>query len=301
MRIQSNGLGVQSTTVFLMAHYGDIETIDHSIFSDTQEEPEAVYEHLDWLRTVSAPCPIIHICTAGKLGDHLLAVTIGSSQRKKHKPGKDGSTRFASIPAFTATHHEVRQPGKFRDGIVRRQCTKEYKVEPVERVIRRTILGLKPRQRVPKGVEVEHIFGISLDERCRADRIMDRIGDSKWQFPVFPLIEKRMTRDDCRDYLKGKVPHEVPRTACVFCPFKSDEEWHRTKQSPKDWARAVEVDRGLRVEGLRVNEGMNQALYVHRRCIPLEMIDFDAIMATKDRNTTPSMFANRDCEGMCGV
>ena len=39
-----------------------------------------------------------------------------------------------------------------------------------------------------------------------------------------PLIERHMTRRDCLDWLdeRGTVPHEVPRSACVFCPFHDD-------------------------------------------------------------------------------
>lgn len=50
MRILNLGAGVQSTTIFLMAHEGELPMIDYAIFADTQEEPKAVYDHLAWLR-----------------------------------------------------------------------------------------------------------------------------------------------------------------------------------------------------------------------------------------------------------
>lgn len=282
MRILNLGAGVQSTCVFLMSHEGLIEPIDHAIFGDTQEEPASVYQHLAWLRTVPAPVPIIHVGTAGKLGDHLLAGSIAAGGRKANKIGQDGSTRFASIPAFTATHHELRDLREAcNEGIVRRQCTKEYKVEIVDRIIRRDIVGLKPRQRMPKSFSCTQLFGISWDERGRADRIRKRFdnngrGSANWSTPAFPLIDLKMTRQDCKEWLKGRVPHETPRSACVFCPFKSASEWLKTKANPQEWARAVEVDRGIRAEGAAVNRGFNQALYLHRQCIPLEMVDLEA-------------------------
>lgn len=289
MRILNLGAGVQSTRVFLMSHYGDIEPIDHAIFGDTQEEPLAVYDHLRWLRTVPAPVPIIHVATVGKLGDDLMK-------------GRNGG-RFASIPCFTAQHHDKRTTGDgCREGITRRQCTREYKIEPVERVIRRDILGLKPRQRMPKDVKVTQLFGISWDERKRADRIRQRIEGIPWSTPEFPLIDRRITRADCVEWLKDKVPHETPRSACVFCPYKSNAEWLRTKANPAEWRRAVEVDDALRKEGVVVNRGLDQSLYLHRLCIPLKMIDLEA-EAKKDaaRKVVP-LFAMLDCgEGMCGV
>jgi hypothetical protein len=65
MRILNLGAGVQSTTLFLMSHEGVIPPIDHAIFADTQEEPEAVYDHLAWLRTV--PAPVLHRQVQGNL------------------------------------------------------------------------------------------------------------------------------------------------------------------------------------------------------------------------------------------
>jgi hypothetical protein len=213
------------------------------------------------------------------------------------------TTRFASIPAFTATHHELRQLREScNEGIVRRQCTKEYKVEVVERVIRYEILGLKPRQRMPKGTAIEQLFGISWDERGRADRIRKRFKDVPWSEPRFPLIEQYMTRDDCQAWLSKRVPHEVPRSACVFCPFKRAAEWLRTKQNPHEWARAIEVDRGLRQDGAAANRRLRQALYLHRQCIPLEMVDLEEQAEKEERKKATPLFALLDCgEGMCGV
>ena len=38
-------------------------------------------------------------------------------------------------------------------------------------------------------------------------------------------FDLEMTRADCVAYLKEQeIPHEVPRSACVFCPFKSNFE-----------------------------------------------------------------------------
>jgi hypothetical protein len=292
MRILNLGAGVQSTAVFLMSHEGEIEAADYAIFADTQEEPAAVYQHLQWLRTIPAPVPVILVGTVGKLGDDLMV-------------GRNSTGgRFASIPCFTAQHHDQRTTRDgCREGITRRQCTKEYKIEVVERMIRRDVLRLKPRQRIPKDVHVTQLFGISWDERKRADRIRLRFdADIKWASVEFPLIDKRLTRQDCLDWLKGRVPHQVPRSACVFCPYKSAVEWQKTKENPEEWARAVEVDRALRVEGNVVNRNMDQALYLHRQCVPLEMIDFEAEAAKEAAKKRTPLFALLDCgEGMCGV
>ncbi len=46
------GAGVQSTTLFLMFVNGELDKkLDYAVFADTQEEPESVYKHLDWLHS----------------------------------------------------------------------------------------------------------------------------------------------------------------------------------------------------------------------------------------------------------
>lgn len=305
MRILNLGAGVQSTAVFLMAHEGLIQPIDHAIFADTQEEPQAVYDHLEWMRTIGQPVPLLHVATAGKLGDDILGETVPTVKAagREHAPYKPSHRhRFASIPAFTGKHHDQRtERDPCNEGMIRRQCTKEYKIEVVEKVIRRVILGLKPKHHIPKNIHIDQIFGISLDEKGRAARIVRNWEGRKWSTPSFPLIELKMTRADCLDYLKTRVPHTVQRSACVFCPFKSASEWLKTKSSPTEWARAVEVDRGLREPGKAVNSRMDQAIYLHRSLIPLEMVDLEAEAKKEAAKKSRPLFDLMECEGMCGL
>jgi hypothetical protein len=155
---------------------------------------------------------------------------------------------------------------------------------------------------MPKGTAIVQFFGISWDERGRADRIRKRFEDIRWSTPTFPLIDRHWTRADCQDWLKNRVPHEVPRSACVFCPFKSAREWLKTKANPSEWARAVEIDEALRTPGRIVNRNMEQSLYLHRQCLPLVDIDFEAEAAKEEARKHAPLFQLLDCgEGMCGV
>lgn len=282
------GAGVQSTCLFLLAREPDADLhFDVAIFADTQEEPRAVYDHLNWLRSLGDPP--VWVRTAEKLGDDLM-----------HGRNSTGQ-RFVSIPCFTAEDHEARlhcgnspQPAP-KHGILRRQCTKEYKIEVVEKAIRRELVGLKPRQRMPKDVRVYQYFGITTDEKQRAERAVKRFEAIPWAVPKYPFIERGWSRQDCLDWLKDKVPHPVPRSACVFCPYRSNKEWvHLKETDPEGWARAVEIDNALRTEGTVCNRNMDQKMYLHRSCLPLEVIDFGATY-TLFRPTLS------ECEGMCGV
>jgi hypothetical protein len=255
--------------------------IECAIFADTGEEPTSIYRHLDWLKSLGGP-PIITVGT-GRLGDDL--------QHGRNSTGQ----RFASIPAFTAACE-----GR-KIGIVRRQCTREYKIDPIERYIRTEILGLRRGQRAPNGVMVYQSYGISMDEAGRSIRIRERLEDRHWISPVFPLLDRQMSRGDCYRWLQDfGVPHEVQKSACVFCPFKSNAEWRRMRDTdPEGWRRAVEIDNALRVPGNVVNRNLDQKLYVHASCIPLEhaVLSFDE----DPRQYYLGLNWTAECAGMCGV
>ena len=162
------------------------------------------------------------------------------------------------------------------------------------------MLGLAPRRTVPKGVRVHQYFGISWDERQRASRIWERFHgteESNYQ-PHFPLVERMITRANCLAWLEGRVPHPVPRSACVFCPFHTDAEWQRLKQSGNgDWERAVEIDAALRTTGSVANRDMRQTMYVHRSCKPLPEVDFRPRTNPREQQ----LGFDVECEGVCGV
>lgn len=297
------GAGVQSTTIYVMAcanrrshvkgfplMYPEVGLIDFAIFADTQDEPEEVYKHLDWLERIGGP-PILRR-TKGRLSESLKYGVASWGTPILHPHHRH---RFASIPAFTAATEGT------KDGRVPRQCTKEYKLEVIDRAIRRDILHRNPRQRILKGTKVRQIIGISQDEAGRATRLYERIVEKKihWLELDFPLLSMRMSREHCIEFLKPRVPHETPRSACVFCPFHDDAEWLRIQANPRDWALAVAVDESLRQPGNVVNRNLDQKLYLHRSCKPLVQISFDPKPSPKKQQKFLN-FSN-ECLGMCGV
>jgi hypothetical protein len=278
---------VQSTALYLMAMEKSVPAIGCAIFADTGEEPRAVYQHLAWLKSLQGP-PILVRDAGSRLGDDLKDGIPRPTYR-----GTAATARFTSIPAFTMIEGGTR-------GRTPRQCSTEYKIIVIERTIRREILRLQPRQRLPRDVMVHQYFGISLDEQSRATRIWERFhvtGESKFE-PHFPLIERMMTRASCIEWLANRVPHEVPRSACVFCPFHSDAEWQRLKErGGGDWARAIEIDHVLRAKGAVINRDLRQTLYLHKSCRPIDEIEFRPRVNPKELQLGFEV----ECEGVCGV
>jgi hypothetical protein len=280
------GAGVQSTTLYLMFMRGEIKPqIDCAIFADTQEEPGAVYRHLEWLQSLKGPEIIVK--TAGSLGNDLI-----SGRRVQGA----GQARFASIPSFTTADNGATPPGR-----TRRQCSREYKTDVIARTIRYETLGLQFRARVPKTTTIHQHLGISLDEAGRARRITDLFArKQKWSQPHFELVQKFWTRADCLRYLADKVPHQTPRSACVFCPYHSDAEWMNLRDTDESgWKRALQIDCAIRDPKSVVNRDSKQVMYLHRSCKPLDQVAFDTRPRPRDLQLSMSFAAV--CEGVCGV
>ena len=113
IRILSLGAGVQSSTMALMADQGAFGVKpDAAIFADTGWEPTPVLEHLEWLKTqLSYP---VYITGKGtSIRDDII-----------NAMGENGN-RFASAPFFT------KNPESNKKGMLRRQCTREYKITPI--------------------------------------------------------------------------------------------------------------------------------------------------------------------------
>lgn len=263
--IISLGAGVQSTTMALMAAKGEIWPMpDCAIFADTQWEPQHVYEHLSWLESV-LPFPV-HRVTAGNIRDAILA-------RKNTTEG-----RFASVPYFTSN-----------GGMGRRQCTSEYKIAPIEKK-QRELLGYKPRQRIPENSASVWI-GISTDEIQRMKEARNR-----WQINRWPLIEQRMSRQDCLKWMRENGYPEPPKSSCIGCPYHSDRQWREMRDNDVDaWHDACFVDDQMRVSSLV--RGMRHQEFMHRSLKPLSEVDLSTLAEHGQRE----FGFLQECDGMCGV
>ncbi|MES4992568.1 hypothetical protein ACTJJ7_11745 [Phyllobacterium sp. 22229] len=295
LRALSLGAGVQSTTLALLAAHGEIGPIpDCAIFADTGWEPKAVYEHLEWLMSPNVlPFPV-HIVSAGNIRDQLLAAGQGNRWASIPAFAKSVTPAGSEVPIFdededgelvqVATRRTT--TGTVSIGMIRRQCTTDFKIVPIRRKVRE-LAGLT-RKRSPSFPVVEQWLGISTDEIIRAKPSFEA-----WQIKRFPLIEKRMSRQDCLAWLRRHDYPDPPKSACIGCPFHDNARWRFMRDYDQDaWDDAVAVDRVLRT-GLR---GIRGEVYLHRSCVPLDEAD----LATAADRGQLDLWPN-ECEGMCGV
>jgi hypothetical protein len=264
MRFLSLGAGVQSSTLALLIAKGEIPPVDAAIFGDTKWEPKRVYVWLDWLEK-QLPFPVYRV-SAGDLRANVLA--------SKNTTGG----RFATVPWFIVNPDGSR-------GMGRRQCTREYKLEPIMKK-KRELLGFKPRQRIPVGA-CTTLIGISTDEAMRMKPSTER-----WSVNSWPLIDLGMSRQDCLTWMQKSGYPTPHKSSCIGCPFHSDAQWREIKADPESWADALEIDTAIR-EPVRGQRGQQ---FMHAKRIPLAEVD----LSTAEDHGQVDMF-NNECEGMCGV
>lgn len=267
----SLGAGIQSTALLAMSALGlrNCPKADCAIFADTQCEPHWVYEHLECLKIWSEERGIpVHVVTAGNLAEDAIGRHRG---RRK---------RFASLPLWTTGRRGEPVP-------LRRQCTREYKIAPIEKRVRE-LLGYRKRQRVKKRVAA--LIGISRDESLRVKE-----SRTTWITNFYPLIDANMRRANCLKLTEDVGLPKPQKSACVFCPYHDDRYWRTLKNDhPDEFDRAVSFDRQMRDMSA---SGVRNPVYLHRSCRPLEEIAFP-----DDAQLTLAFDGFLDeCDGMCGL
>lgn len=251
----SLGAGVQSSVLLLMSFMGKIPLFKGAIFADTQWESQETYSYLDWLEKKCLTKIPIYRTSAGNLKKDILDALITDT--------------FPSIP-FHLKY-------KSHYSMMKRQCTADYKVAPIYRKLRD--LGEN---------KVQLALGISFDEiqRMKPARV-------KWIENVWPLIDLRMSRENCLDFCKNNNFPIPPKSACLGCPFHNKQYWHDLKaNSPKEWQETVAFDNKI-----RILPGMLAKAYIHQSLQPLE----DAVKREKSQKNFAFEDFTEECEGHCGV
>ena len=263
-RVLSFGAGVQTVALAAMACLDEIERPDYAVFADPMWEKRATMEYLGWF-----------IPWATERGLRIISTSKGNIRADALNSGK----RFASMPLWTETGYLVHQ-GKEK-GALRRQCTNEYKIDPVNRIIRAEA-GLKPRQHW-KGDPVELWLGISLDEfAMRGNESRDA-----WVRLRYPLVERKMTRGSCVEWLKAHDLPVPPKSACVGCPFTDNPSWLRLKtESPEEFEAACNFDDAIRKSRVAIKN----PVYLHPSLKPLREANLGEAQA--------DFFVN-ECAGRC--
>ena len=232
LKILSLGWGVQSWTLAAMAALGEIPMPDYAVHADTTHEMAGTYAHAEkwtpWLEEHGVKVRTVR----GTRTDFLVENT---------------NSQTVLIPAFTKHLNST------ASGQLRRQCTNEWKIQPIRRFARTIIPHPKPEA-------VQMMIGISLDEWTRM-----RTSNVKYIVNQYPLVDRRINRAGCVAWLQANSLEVPGKSACSFCPYHSASAWQIIKRAGgADWDHAVAVDDALRFRA------SDYETFVHRHAMPLE-------------------------------
>lgn len=316
----SLGAGVQSTALALMAERGLIEKPVAAIFADTGDEPASVYAHLERLRgMLSFP---VHIVKAGNgLGADFLAALRGETNRASQPPfhvkaldlsteeiqkilsereprySDWASARFSGVCSDEDAEREYRVEWwnwnerrrrvltKDRGGMLWRACTRDYKIYPIRRKTRELMAD-----HAAKSARMQ--IGISTDERER-----ENASGVKYITNVHPLLELGWSRRDCESWLTTEYGIKPLKSACIYCPYRSNAGWQQMKQDdPEAFEQACQFDDALRIRVADKARGARIVgdLYVWRGFEPLRTANFESNPGQMDFGF------EQECDGMCG-
>jgi hypothetical protein len=256
MKVISLGWGVQSFALAAMSALGVLPPVDAAVHADTGHERAETYafatKWTPWLEERG-----------------VRVVTVHPSRRLVID---NWHTDTVMIAAFTS--HETGEPS----GMLRRICTREWKVDP----IRRWLQANRNKQ------QVEQWLGITLDEVLRIKPSGRKYVTNT--FPFVEMLDRPWTRGMVMQWLH-KNNLEIPvKSSCVFCPYHDRATWREIQQADNgDWEKAVEVDKAIR------NKRPGYLCYLTADRKPLDECDF----RSPEEHGQLTLWETEECSGMC--
>jgi len=192
-----------------MSVQGILEPLDAIITSDTGFERQATYEVRDF-----------YAARWRGMGQRVEIVDAGDIREL-------GAAEHIHIPFWTSD-----------GGPLQRQCTRHFKLTPTKQWMREIAGYHATEPPHPRPREFEVWLGISLDEWTRAKR-----NPPAFQWERWPLLELKMTREDCIAWLQERGLPVPVKSACICCPYRRASEWIELREdAPDEFAAALAFD-----------------------------------------------------------
>jgi hypothetical protein len=215
LRVVSYGGGVQSTALLVLAAQRriDFPTFLFANVGDDSEHPAT----LDYVRNVAIPYGAEH-----GIAVHELHATLRGEPIDLRALILRRDRKSIRIPV---RGRDTGAPGK-------RSCTKDYKRVPIGKWLKAH--GASADDPATVGI------GFSTDE---AHRATNRPGED-YERPTWPLLDLRMSRQDCIALIERSGLPVPPKSACYFCPFHRPQVWAEMRRDePELFWKSVELER----------------------------------------------------------
>lgn len=219
MRVISYGGGVQSTALVVLAVQGELGDVEAALFANVGDDSEHP-DTLRYVREISQPWARAHGFAIEILDRRTRDGRVETLWQRLMKEG----SRSLPIP--------VRMPDTGAPGT--RSCTADFKI----RVVAKWIKAHGATAAHP----AEVLLGISWDE-------IERLGNKKlvpYETVAYPLIDRRLTREDCKRIIERAGLPVPPKSSCFFCPFHRPTVWARMRRDePALFAKAAFLETTL--------------------------------------------------------
>ena len=243
---------------------------DVAVFADPGHERASTWRTINYLKELAESKGVpVFIVKNDKLSDIWTNALIPDS--------KIGDLPF----------HTLDEKGK--KTTLSKYCTGEYKRDPIRRFLRSETFAKE--MGIPKVSFKNPIslwLGYTVDEASRI-----KASNRKYEIRRYPLaLELRWYREDCINYLKEQQLEWVERSACIFCPYRRDEEYQEMPEN--EIQRAIQFENEVNAARgiITAKEGTQAPLRIHPSLVPLEQRPFDD---PNLRNEQPTLFDL--CEG----
>ena len=241
MEIISYGGGVQSTAMIVLAAQGRIDAT-HAVFANVGDDSEHPAT-LEYVRNVAAPWAAAHGVEVVEIKRIKRTGEIETLRGRLEKVGG------ASIPI--PVYFSGGAPGG-------RACTSDFKIRVIGK-------WLKAHGASKANQAIVNI-GISLDE-------IQRIGSKyvePYEVPTYPLVDLRMTRQDCMNLIESVGLPVPPKSSCFFCPFHTLAKWREMKRDePEIFESAVTLEKNINTK--RAAAGKDE-VFLSRTLRPLSEV-----------------------------
>lgn len=166
-----------------------------------------------------------------------------------------------------------------------RNCTMDFKIDPIVQHIKKIGLKRKIKQRVRMAI------GISTDEIHRMKE-----NPITWIDNVYPLIEANFSREDCIKWFKERNLPIPVKSGCFLCPFNRKSEWiDLMKNKPELINIAVDLENNA-----RLHSPNNKKITLYRENLPLANFIKEKSIANLEENSLLDDWNKGDeCSGSC--
>lgn len=247
------GGGVQSTAMIVLAAQHQIDDsmggpVTDAVFANTGDDSEDP-RTLTYVRNIMTPWAAAHGIT---VHEARRTYADGTPYQTLHEFLVDPQRKGCPIP--------VRLQNGTPAG---RSCTAEWKAKTVQRFWQQR--GATKHNPVTKAI------GYSTDEWHRANNRVETAAEHL----VFPLLDLRLSRNDCEQIIVAAGLGLPPKSACWFCPWRTRNGWRDMKRTQPDlFEKAVALEQVISNKSQTLGHG---PVYMTDDLVPLNRAVGDGV------------------------